>query len=183
MFCDLQEALHALGIECCIRCVLCAEAVHPINEVTDIDVFNILQQVRCRPMIEVAIMLAVLGVLLRVLGFVSEPLFHQMIVGRGWVIFEGIVQRTEVELVVGKIAMSCFPSVVDARGLVEQAPGVNGKKPVINDVAVPWMKAVEEFSIPHFIRKLVGEAERVDNLEETPVIEQELIFISDAHLS
>ncbi len=83
MFCDLREALHALGIECCIHRVLCAEAVHSVNEVTNVDVFNILQQVRCRPMIEVAIVLAVLGVLLRVLGFFSEPLFHQVIVGKG----------------------------------------------------------------------------------------------------
>ncbi len=131
--------------------MLTAKAVHSINEVTNVDVFNILQQVRCWPMIEVAIVLAVLGVLLRVLGFVSEPLFHQTVVGRGWVIFEGIVWCTEVELVVSKIATSCFPSVIDARGLVEWVPGVNGKKPVINDVVVPWMKAIEEFSIPNFI--------------------------------
>src|SRR5260221_14108960 len=121
-------------------------------------------------MIEVAIVLAVLGVLLRVLGFVSEPLFHQTIVGRGWVIFEGVVRRTEVELVVGKIATSCFPSVIDARGLVERAPGVNGKEPVVNNVAILGVEAVEEFGIPNFIRELVGEAKGITDLQETPVI-------------
>jgi len=88
-----------------------------------------------------------------------------------------------VELVVGEVPVRRFPSVINTRSLVERAPGVNGKEPVINDVLVLWMEAVEELSIPHFIRKLVGEAERVANLEEMLVIEQELIFISDAHLS
>ena len=56
-----------------------------------------------------------------------------------------------MELIVGKVAMGCFPSVINARGLVEWASGVNGKKPVIDDVMVPWMEAIEEFGIPNFI--------------------------------
>ncbi len=84
--------------------------MHFEDEVTDIEVFDVLWQLgvldtdrlgdifwllsadvlpvvaihlRCRPVIEVAIMLIALEVWPRVLGFLSEPLFHQTVVGKG----------------------------------------------------------------------------------------------------
>jgi hypothetical protein len=97
---------------------MCTEVVHFVDEVTNVEVFSILQQVgvleadrlgdifwllsagilpvvamclRCQPVIEVAILLSALKVLPRVLGFLSEPLFHQMVVEKGQAVLKGIM--------------------------------------------------------------------------------------------
>ena len=87
-----------------------------------------------------------------------------------------------MELVVCKVPTRRFPSVINTRSLVERAPGVDGKEPVINNVTILGVEAVEEFGVLNFVRELVGEAKGVTDLQETPVIEQKLIFISDARL-
>ena len=88
----------------------------------------------------------------------------------------------EVELVVCKVPTHCFPSVINTQSLVEWALGVNGKEPVINNVMILGVEAIKEFGVPNFVRELVGEAKGVTDLQEMLVIEQELIFILDAHL-
>ena len=88
----------------------------------------------------------------------------------------------EVEPVVCKVPTHCFPSVINTQSLVEWALGVNGKEPVINNVTILGVEAIEEFSVSNFIQELVGEVKGVTDLQETPVIEQKLIFISDACL-
>jgi hypothetical protein len=154
-FCDFWESLHALRIENCICCVACVESVHSTDKVA-----------------QAGPVLTVPSRAPRVLGIFSKPLLHLFVFDAGGV-FIGITYCAMVELAVSEVSSRSFPNanVVEVRCLVDETLRVHREEPIVYDITVFWMEAVEEVGVAFFIRKLLCKTERVTNLKETPIVE------------
>ena len=74
--------------------------------------------------------------MLEVWQVISKPLFHQAVFYTGGVIIKSVIGCVEIELIIHKASKGCLISVFKAGHVIAGVCGVNGRKSVVDDVAI-----------------------------------------------
>jgi hypothetical protein len=85
-----------------------------------------------------------------------------------------------VKLAISEISPHSLQSLTKVQCSVDGMFGVYREEPIIEDVAIFWVKAIKKICIAFFIQELMCEMKGVTNLKKASVVEHEVILISYA---